>query len=476
MGGSWPSVAAQRSWPAEPRPPASWTSARAVLPGFGDSHVHLVLTGLGLLGAGLGGCRTLDDSLAALADLDDARLGPRVQPRLPGRGPPAEVDRVAPDRVVFLVDRGHHACYANTAALRALAERDPALAGADRDGTLVGTANTRAKTAFAGLVDPAIRIEAIRAARRQAAGVAITHLHALDGGWSGPDDSALILDEARRPGPRITIYEQVTDVEQVRRRGLPRIGGDVWLDGGLYQCTAAFHEPYADEPSTRGLLYYPDDELFPFVEAAHRAGLQVAMHAIGDRAIDQALDADARAQGAYPRPDSRHRVEHFSYGARDQYDRAAALGIVLSMQPNVPFTWEDDERMTTRYLGPERARLKSQVRWALDAGALVAGGSDADVRPMHPLWGIQYLVADTRDGRRVTLDEALRIYTLNPSAAAFAEGETGSLVPGKQADLVILDADPAAVEPTRIKDVPIVATLVGGQVVWGRLDDVATGT
>jgi predicted amidohydrolase YtcJ len=455
--------------------------AGAVLPGFGDAHVHLALTGLGLLGARAAGCRSLADLADALAD--HAR---RADPALPlwahgvspgalaeGRPPTrAELDRVAPERPLLLVDRGHHACYANAAMLAALAARDPELAGADRDGALIGAANARAKAAFAGLVPAEVRRAAIRAARAHAARVGLTRLHALDGGWSGPDDPPLILEEAARPGPRIALYEQVMDVTQVRGRGLPRIGGDIWLDGGLYQRTAAFSAPYADDPAARGLLYHADAALFPFVEEAHRSGLQVAVHAIGDRAIEQALRAYAAAQAAHPRSDPRHRIEHFTYATPAQHARAAELGVVLSMQPNIPFTHEADTRMTVGYLGPERAALKSHVRRALDAGALVAGGSDADVRPLDPLWAIDFLVSDERPGRRVSLDEALRIFTLNVAAASFDEAEAGSLAPGKRADLVILDRDPAAVEPARIKEIGVRATLVGGEVVWGSLDGV----
>ncbi|MFN8523960.1 MAG: amidohydrolase family protein [Chloroflexota bacterium] len=450
-------------------------SAGAILPGFIDSHVHLTLTGLGLLGAQVGGCASVAELLEALtswAERADPSWPVWAHGVSPGRlregrcATRTELDRVFPIRPAFLVDRGHHAAYANSAALTALAEVDPIVVDADGSGTLIGAANTAAKRAFARLTPREARMEAIRRAAALAAGSGTTSVHALEGDWSGAEDPALIGAISDSLPVRTVVYDQTPDVERAVAGGTRRIGGDIWLDGGLYQRTAAFFEPYADDPSARGTLYYADEAIHGFMLRAHTAGLQIAVHAIGDRAIQQALDGYARAQAAYTRLDARHRIEHFTYATRAQHRQAADLGIALSLQANVPMSWEQDQEMTTRYLGAERAHRKTHVRRALDAGALVAGGSDADVRPMLPLAAMRYLVEDPRPGRSISLDEAVAMYTVGAAAAAFQEHLVGSIEPGTLADLVVLSGDPWQ---EGLGTVAVRATIVGGRVASGAL-------
>lgn len=452
--------------------------ARAVLPGFGDSHVHLALTGLGLIGAQVASARSHDDLLLRLRDFADKTdpdepiwgHGLNVA-NLAERRPPARwvLDRVSSQRPVVVVDRSHHALYANTPGLVMLLSHATAeeRQGASQDGLIVGRANTYAKRHFARLVHDDTWREAIQMGARHAAERGVTLVHAFEGGWAGPPYGALVLEEAQRLPVRVALYEQGAAPEAVVARGGRSVVRETWLDGGVFQHTAAFADNYRDVQAT-GLLYQTDEQLAAWVLDAHRAGLQVALQAVGDRAVEQALDAVAAALRTEPRPDARHRIEHFTYATRGQHERAAELGVVLSLQPNVPLLWQPDEAATTRVVGMERARRKVHARWALDAGAVVAGGSESDTRPIQPIAALNLLVNDPREGRALSLHEALRTITGAPAYAAFQEHESGTLEVGKRADLVVLDRDPLD-EPARLRERKVEATLLGGHVVAGEL-------
>jgi predicted amidohydrolase YtcJ len=314
-----------------------------------------------------------------------------------------------------------------------------------------------------------------------AAAVGITTVHALEGGslhdgrgWLPQRDVEVHLQEQAKLCVDTAIYFQSTDVKQAVSWGLPRIGGCVWVDGDYDEHTAALVEPYADCQDCRGSLYFDDDALDEFVQSAHGAGLQISMHAIGDAAIGQLLSAYERALRRSPRADHRHRIEHFSLPTSAHIKKAAELGIALGMQPNfalltgpVP-TPGDPPQGLVAYLGYERWRRRHPYRQIVDAGILVAGGSDADPRPMGPLIGLAALIGHPEEERRLSAYEALKLYTSNGARIAFQEGEKGALTAGKRADIVVLADNPMTIPPQRIMDIPVEWTFVQGQPVYRR--------
>jgi predicted amidohydrolase YtcJ len=261
-------------------------------------------------------------------------------------------------------------------------------------------------------------------------------------------------------------------------------GGDAWLkigalkgfvDGSLGSHTAAMLEPFTDAPTDTGLFVNSADDLYRWVSGADRAGLHVMVHAIGDRANRVQLDIFERVARENGPRDRRFRIEHAQHLAPAEVPRFRQLAVIPSMQP---YHAIDDGRWADKVIGAERARGTYAFRSLLDAGAPLAFGSDWFVAPATPLEGIYAAVTrrtiddKNPDGwvpeQKITVEEALRAYTIDAAFAEFAEAEKGSLERGKLADFVVIDRDLTRVAPETIRDARVMMTVVGGQVVFER--------
>jgi predicted amidohydrolase YtcJ len=248
-----------------------------------------------------------------------------------------------------------------------------------------------------------------------------------------------------------------------------RIGAyKVVTDGSSSGPTAATREPYACNSSDSGILYQSHEELAAKIRRAHRAGFQVTMHAVGDRAVANGLDAIAAAVDEFPRERLRHRIEHCAILPPDLQRRVRDQGIVPVMQP--AFFWEFGDGYVANY-GRHRADVMFPVRSLLDAGVVVAGSSDAPVTNYRPLFGIQQaMTRATMSGdvcgpeERVDLATAIRMHTTNAAYAAFEENQKGRIAPGMLADLVVLGDDISRVPVEELCDIPVAMTIVGGVV------------
>lgn len=454
---------------------------KTVLPGLIDSHAHAFLTGVGLIAAQLGAATTV----AEVCDAIRARAAVTTpgkwvygmgclpwalrEQRFPGL---AELDRAAPENPVYIAAATFHSGAANSPGMRLIApepdlpglERDPAT-GEPTGSFLSDTAHFFAVgRAYTGLSDAEIAA-LYRQTASLAASKGVTTLHCLDGQFVEGDKDVTVL---RQLAPELPVHTvlmyQTMDVDRVLELGLPRIGGCLTLDGSAFDHTALYYEPYADDPARCGDLYIPEDTVRAFVMKAHRAGLQIGMHAIGDRAVDILVNAYTEAQEAYPREDCRHRVEHFITPTESAVEKAGRLGLALMMQPIFTYGWNAEY---IYFLGAERAERSDPFGQLCRSGHVVAGGSDSPVTEIDPLLGIQSAVNNPNPLRRASVEDALRMFTINGAWAAFEEKEKGTLEAGKLADIAVIDRDPFA-EPDHINEFSVEMTLCAGKVVFSR--------
>jgi predicted amidohydrolase YtcJ len=491
---------------------------RTVVPGFHDAHNHMPAFGRGLADVPLSSppVGSVDDILRAVkaraaaqppgswvigAGYDQNKLAERRHPTA------AELDAVAPDHLVWLRHTSGHMCAVGGRVLAAIgidrvAVPEGGVVERDAAGRPTGLLQEQAQALVRALVYPypqAELVEAIgRASERYLAeGLTSVQEAGVGGGLVARSPVELAAwQEARRRGRlgvRATLMvaaEALHDLPHAPADGDGfgldlgiRTGwGDEWLrigavkvfsDGSLIGRTAAMCCDFAGEPGNRGFFQMDAERLRRVITRAHRAGWQVATHAIGDRAIATVLDIYRDALAAHPRADHRHRIEHCGVCRPDDVRRLAALGVIPV--PQGRFISEIGDGMLEA-LGPERGAWCYRQRSFLDAGLLVPGSSDRPVVQGAPLLGIHDMVNQrTASGRpfnpaeALTPEAAIRCYTLHSARAAFLEADLGSLEAGKLADFAVLSADPTAIAPEGIGGIEVLATVVGGRVAHDRL-------
>ena len=478
-----------------------------VVPGFHDAHNHMAWFGMTLSEVDLRVHR-LDDLLAAVAARAETvppgewLIGAGYDQNKLGRHPTRdELDRAAPGRKVWLRHTSGHMCVVSSPVLELIGAADQGrdvpggMIDTDDRGRPTGLLEEQALSLVNALLLPypiTTLVDAIERAGQQylAEGVTSCVEAGIGGGWIGRTPVELAAYQTAREQSRLPVRVELMIASDALHplAGHPEDGldvgldlgirtgfGDDWLrigpvkvfsDGSLIGHTAAMGHDFADAPGERGYLQADADALTATIIAAHRSGWRVASHAIGDRAIDLVLDAYARANQQYPRTDPRHRIEHFGVARPDQVTRAAELGVIGV--PQGRFVNEIGDGMRTA-LGPERVAWAYRQRSLLDAGLVLPGSSDRPVVQGAPLLGMHDLVNQrTATGvpfnpaEALTGREALTAYTYGSAYASHQERDKGTLSRGKLADLVVLSDNPTTIDPTRIKDVQVLRTMIGG--------------
>ncbi|MBI2265258.1 MAG: amidohydrolase [Armatimonadetes bacterium] len=450
---------------------------KTVLPGFIDSHVHFVQTGLNLSARNLTSCSSIAEIQESLSDgkdggwilghgFDDFLL---KEKRFPTR---EDLDQVSKDRPLFISRRDHHSCVLNSKGVETL-ELPSDLEGGDLAlGIFRAMANNVVRSKVYKDLDDGARWKAIRAASRLAVERGVTTLHALEGGTLFSDrDIEAFLRAIPLLEVKCLLYWQTRDVRAVQRLGLSRIGGCLLIDGSLGSRTAALSSPYDDDPSTSGVLYFSEEELYALVSDARKAGLQTSFHAIGDRAIELVLDAYERVLREIPREDGRLRIEHCELPTPEQIERIRSLGVALGVQPAFEQLWGGPDRMYAERLGKERAAQTNPFASMLDKGILLAGGSDSDVTPLDPILGLHAAINHPNRAQQLTVEQGIRLFTVEGARIGFEERRKGTIECGKEADLVVLSGNPLTTRASEIKELSVLMTFVDGKCVYRRITD-----
>jgi len=477
---------------------------RLVVPGFIDSHVHFLEGGTRLASVQLRDASSRDEFVKRIkefaatvpagtwitgGDWDHSLWG--------GELPTREwIDAVTPNHPIWINRLDGHMALANSAALKTAGgiRATDKIAGGEIVLLPNGEPSGLFKDNAMALVDKAVpamsnemRDRALTAAMNYVAAQGVTTVHDMET-WTSLETVA----RARKANTLLTrVYSVVplNDWERLRdevaqnRYGGTDGRGDDWLrigglkgfvDGSLGSHTAAFNQPFNDSPKDSGLLVHTPDDLYRWISGADRIGLQVMVHAIGDRANGLLLDIYERVIRENGTRDRRFRIEHAQHLASADIPRFARLGVIASMQP---YHAIDDGRWAEKYIG-DRIKTTYAFRSLLDAGARLAFGSDWFVAPPTPLEGI-YAAATRRtlDDRnpsgwvpeqKILVEEALRAYTAGGAFASFTEKRKGVLSAGRLADLVILDRNILEIPAAEIRNARVVMTITGGRKVFER--------
>lgn len=478
---------------------------KLVLPGFNDAHTHLGHAGSELVSVNLKDTRSI------------AEFQQRIRARLPGyqsgewvtgsgwdqslwaenRYPTrADLDPVSAEHPMMFTRVDGHSAIVNSRALE--------LAGITRDtpnpeggeivrdaaGEPTGWLKESATALVARLIpEPTMdyRKRALAAALAEAARYGVTSVQD-DSVRFGSWENFLAMRELKNEGKltvRITEWLPF-DLPVEKLKEMQQEGGtdDPWLrtgalkyqvDGSGGSRTAAMFEPFAVEPDNRGMMFYEPEELKLLVIERDAAGFQMALHAIGDRAIRVTLDAFEAARASSGHRDARHKIEHVQYVHRDDVGRFRELGVLASMQPAHLLA---EIRWTATLLGREREPEAYAVNSLLKAGAVVALGTDYPVENIPPLRGLYAAVAREFEAggpaggwqpqERINIEQAIRAYTWGSAYAEFSEARKGTLTPGKFADLVVLSKDITRLPARELLDTEVLLTMVGGRIVYEK--------
>lgn len=468
-----------------------------VTPGFIDAHSHPSGAGVNELVQVNADLRSASDIAAALQERADATpAGQWIQAfkyddtKL-SEGRPLnrdDIDALVPDHPVVVRHRGGHTSVYNSMALGlagVTSETQDPPGGRfyrDENGRLTGLVAGGARAVFSELIPS----DSTREQRRDGV-MLISELMTKAGLTSvhqtgGYRDDMIAYQDAREAGgmrfrmylfPRGRLFDDLVNAGVRTGMGdeVFRIGAVKFTaDGSASERTMRMSEPYEGRPDDYGLLYMTEEEIFQSVENAHRNDFQVAIHANGDVTIKMVLDAYERAQTLWPRADTRHRIEHCSLVNPELLSRIRDLGVI----PAPFYTYVHYHGNKWVDYGEERMRWMFAHKSFLDYGIPVAPASDYTPGPYEPLMAIQSMVTRKDfDGRiwgpnqRISIEDALKICTINGAYASFEEGIKGSITTGKLADFVILADAPQDVDPDQIKHIEIVRTVVGGKTMYG---------
>ena len=468
-----------------------------IVPGFIDCHVHFMTGGFNLSSVQLRDAKTPEEFIERIqAFLETQEEGTWILGGdwdhenwggiLPSRN---WIDSISPKHPVWINRLDGHMALANSVALKlaGITEAIKVPMGGsitrDEQGRLTGIFKDNAMAVVAAKVPSRSEAQedlALQRAMEYVAARGVTSVHHM----SGYEDVFLRAHQSGNLKTRIYYVDPLPSWKDLYEKINIRGKGDKWLrfgglkgfvDGSLGSHTAAFFEPYSDQPGDSGFFVNTNEQLNRWIDQADQHNLQVMVHAIGDRAIHTLLNIYEEIIEKNGPRDRRFRIEHAQHIGPADIPRFAQLSVLPSMQP---YHAIDDGRWAEKVIGPERIKTTYAFNSLINSGARVAFGSDWFVAPPTPLMGIYAAVTRrTLDDaypqgwvpeQKITVEQALRAYTIDAAFASFEDHIKGSIAVGKLADFLILDQNLLEISPEEIKDAQILATYVGGKKVYAR--------
>ena len=468
---------------------------KTVVPGLIDTHVHVVDFGRVLAWIDLKGVKSIKEM--------KNRIRERVERTPKGkwilghgwdqasytekRYPNAlDLDEASPDNPVVLYHQRGRMCVVNSKALELAGvtkeKSAPSSGKIDKDpetGELTGVLRENATDLVWKIIPEPIEEETMEAASSACEKIVeagVTSVH-----WMVSSATEIPIIQRLHVEDKLplriyiiipaNLLDDVTGLVSFKdfEDNVVRIGGvAIFADGSLATRTAALHEPYSDDSAIKGRLLYTQEEINALVAAVHKTNLQMVIHAIGDQAVDMALNAIEETSMKTPRKNYRHRIEQAAVLNKWLIQRMKKQKVIVAVQPRVMVS-EFSVWKAVDHLGSERARWLYPLKTLIKQGIRVSGGSDCPMEPISPFLGIQAAVArQFFPEERITVDEALRMYTVNAAYASFEENIKGSIEAGRLADLTVISRDPRTTPPSRIDSIKVRMTIVGGKVVYPK--------
>lgn len=400
-----------------------------------------------------------------------------------------ELDAVCADKEIMVVKYDGHACIINSKLLEKLDSKVKSLRGYHPD---TGEMNQEAFFECSNYIIKSLSVIELFESMQQAIDFQASHgigcIHTVSGvGFTGNLDITFekIFAKSLMNGFQIRVFPQSLDVSVATIRKLPRIGGcfECALDGCFGSHDAAMNEPYIDKIGGSGVLYYDDEKVIDFCKKANRAGLQIELHAIGDRAFDQACRALKEALDDYPRKNHRHGIIHDCLPTEEGIAICKEYGILMPVQSAFINWKQEPDEYLINIMGEERAKRLNPLRIFHENGIIVSFGSDAPCTSPDPIVWIDRAVNNENQEQAISIQDALRMSTYNGYYTTFDEKDRGSLEVGKIADMVILSDNPYAIKKENIKDLKVEQLILSGKpytsckknVLWAVLRGLVSG-
>lgn len=380
-----------------------------------------------------------------------------------------ELDAVCPDKEIMVVKYDGHACIVNSKLLKRMDDKVKGLRGYHPD---TGEMNQEAFFKFSDCISSSLSlVELFRNMQKSVdfmASRGIGMIHTVSGvGFPANADITMekLFAKSLSNGFQLRVFPQPMDIKVAQKRKLPRIGGcfESALDGCFGSHDAAMNEDYVDDEGGQGVLYYSDEKVTEFCKQANRAGLQIELHAIGDKAFDQAARAMKAALDDYPRDDHRHGIIHDCLPTEEGLKICGEYKILMPVQSAfINWKQEPDEYLAS-IMGEERVAKLNPIRTFKENGIVVSFGSDAPCTTPDPIVWIDKAVNNSNTTEAVSVQDALRMCTYNGCYTTFDEKERGSLETGKIADMVILSDNPYTIPKTEISKLRVEELILSGK-------------